>query len=59
MSSRNAVKDDFMWVMQCMEENRLAVDPMITHRCSFSGLLDEFPQWTKPGSHVVKAVVEF
>ena len=59
MSSRNAVRDDFLWVMQCMEENRLAVDPMITHRCTFANLLDEFPQWTKPESHVVKAVVEF
>lgn len=59
MSSRNAVRDDFLWVMQCMAENRLAVDPMITHRCSFSHLLDEFAHWTHPESHVVKAVVEF
>lgn len=59
MGSRNALREDFMWVMQCMEAGSLALEPMITHRSSFSDLLDNFALWTKPESRVIKAIVEF
>jgi len=59
LSSRNARREDFDWVMQCMEENKLIVDPMITHRCTFTELVSEFPSLTRPESAVIKAVVAF
>lgn len=59
LSSRNATREDFLWVMECMENQRLVIDPLITHRCSFENLIDHFQQWTKPGTTVIKAIVEF
>jgi 2-desacetyl-2-hydroxyethyl bacteriochlorophyllide A dehydrogenase len=59
MGSRNALKDDFLWVLQCMGNGSLACDAMITHRSSFADLLDNFSQWTRPESRIIKAIVEF
>ncbi len=58
LSSRNATKDDFTWVMQSLEEGTVVVEPLMTHRCRFDQMLEQFESWGKPGSGVVKAVVE-
>jgi len=58
LSSRNANKEDFEWVMQCMAEGKVNTDPMVTHRCQFSETIDTFASWTKPETGVVKAVIE-
>ena len=59
LSSRNASREDFAWVMECIAANKLTVEPMITHRCSFIELIDQFSHWTRPENSVIKAVVEF
>ena len=58
LSSRNATKEDFLWVMECMEKGLVVTEPMITHRCGFDNLLDNFKSWLEPESKVIKAVVE-
>ena len=59
MSSRNATTEDFLKVMGLMEAGKLDVAPWITHRVSAAGLVETFPQWVKPESGVLKAVVEW
>lgn len=58
LSSRNATRDDFLWVMKCMEEDRLFVDSMISHRCAFGQVPERFKEWSKPGFGVIKAMAE-
>lgn len=59
LSSRNATREDFLWVMECMEQGKVVTDPMVTHRCTFDRLIDNFDHWTTPEAEVVKAVIEF
>lgn len=58
LSSRNATPDDFAWVIECMEKGLAKTAPFITHRCAFDELTERFESWTKPGSGVIKAVIE-
>ena len=58
LSSRNATRDDFLWVMKCMEEDRLLVDSMISHRCAFGQVPERFKEWSLPGSGVIKAMAD-
>jgi 2-desacetyl-2-hydroxyethyl bacteriochlorophyllide A dehydrogenase len=58
MSSRNAFKSDFEFVVQCMKENRLRASAYITHRTKFTRLKNEFHKWLDPKSGIIKAVVE-
>jgi hypothetical protein len=59
LSSRNALREDFLWVMECLENHRLIVKPMITHRCTFPQIIEKFQHWTQPEAKVIKAMVEF
>ena len=59
LSSRNACREDFLWVMECMEKGHVVTNPLITHRCRFENLIDHFQQWTSPEARVIKAMVEF
>jgi threonine dehydrogenase-like Zn-dependent dehydrogenase len=58
LSSRNATREDFLWVMKCMKENRLLVNSMITDRCTFVQAPKCLKDWSIPGSGVIKAMVE-
>lgn len=58
LSSRNATKEDFAWVIESMENGQVSVDPLLTHRCGFDQMLDQFDSWGKPETGVIKAVVE-
>lgn len=58
MSSRNATRADFDVVMNALKNKQ--IDPLtyITHRAKFNEVKDEFPGWLKPGTGVIKAMVE-
>lgn len=58
LSSRNATKEDFEWVIKCMEEDKVILDPIITHRTSLEDMISSFPSWLDPKTGVIKAVVE-
>lgn len=58
MSSRNATKADFAYVMQCMKRGLVQPSTYITHRTGFSNVKDEFAQWLNPAMGVIKAMVE-
>jgi len=57
LSSRNATRDDFSYVINSMK-NKL-VDPAayITHRVSFDEVKKNFEGWLNPANRVIKAIV--
>ena len=57
-ASRNALPADFERIIRLIEEGRIDTRPWITHRCSFDGLAENFPSYTRPETGVIKAMVE-
>lgn len=58
MSSRNACREDFEYVISCMKKELVKPTTYITHRVSFDQLKEEFPGWLNPSSGVIKAMVD-
>ncbi|MBS1933463.1 MAG: zinc-binding alcohol dehydrogenase family protein [Bacteroidetes bacterium] len=58
MSSRNATRQDFEFVVRCLKEKRINPSNYITHRVKFAEVKDEFASWLKPENGVIKAMVE-
>ncbi len=57
MSSRNATRDDFNYVLQCLKQQLVDPAAYITHRTVFDKVKDEFEHWLQPSSGVIKAMV--
>lgn len=58
MSSRNANRTDFEYVVACMKKGSVNPANYITHRVLFNQVKDEFANWLKPEFGVIKAMVE-
>ncbi len=57
MSSRNATKADFDFVIDNIKSKRIDVQKFITHRIPFESAGAEFPNLLNPANGVVKAVI--
>lgn len=57
MASRNAVPGDFRRIIQLIEEGQIDTRPWITHHAAFEEMIDAFPEWMKPETRVIKAMV--
>ena len=58
MSSRNATREDFEYVIDCIKNGFINPLNYITHRVKFDELKDVFEGWTKPSTGVIKGMVE-
>ena len=58
MGSRNATRADFEYVLNVIQSGQIDVGPYISHRCKFEEMIEEFEDWLKPESKVIKAIVE-
>jgi 2-desacetyl-2-hydroxyethyl bacteriochlorophyllide A dehydrogenase len=58
LASRNALPDDFTRIIRLIEEGVIDTKPWITHHARFDDLIATFPDWLKPASGVIKAVVD-
>lgn len=58
MSSRNATREDFEHVMDCINKKLIDPSAYITHRVKFEKVKNEFEQWLDPANGVIKAMVE-
>ena len=58
MSSRNALPDNFTFIIQKMEEGVIDTSKWITHRVGFDDLVSQFAELVDPKGWVVKAVVQ-
>jgi 2-desacetyl-2-hydroxyethyl bacteriochlorophyllide A dehydrogenase len=57
MSSRNATRDDFNWVIESMKNKQVNPSTYITHRVNFDEVKDDFENWLNPATGVIKAMV--
>ena len=57
MSSRNATKEDFDYVMSCMKKGWIKPSTYITHTVSFEEVKSEFAKWPDPGYGAIKAMI--
>jgi 2-desacetyl-2-hydroxyethyl bacteriochlorophyllide A dehydrogenase len=57
LSSRNALPREFRRIIQLIEEGRIDTRPWITHQAPFDAMINEFPNWLKPETRVIKAIV--
>jgi len=58
ISSRNANRADFEYVIDTIRNGRIDTDAFITHRVRFDGMIAAYESWLKPETGVIKAVVE-
>jgi len=57
LASRNALPGDFTEIISLIEGGRINTAPWITHRSDFDSMAGRFPEWLKPETGVIKAVV--
>ncbi len=58
MSSRNATREDFEFVIKCMKNKKINPTDYITHRVKFDQVKNEFHNWLDPANGVIKAMIE-
>lgn len=58
LSSRNATREDFEYVMLSIRSGRIDTDSFITHRVDLDHMIDTYESWLKPESGVIKAMVQ-
>ncbi|CAN7623424.1 zinc-binding alcohol dehydrogenase family protein [Paenibacillus sp. LjRoot153] len=58
LSSRNATREDFEYVMESIRSGNIDTDPFITHRVDLDHMIDTYETWLKPESGVIKAMVQ-
>lgn len=58
MSSRNATRADFGYVISLIKKKEIDPTIFITHRVNFDQVKDEFANWLNPDYRVIKAMVE-
>lgn len=57
MASRNALSRDFSRIITLIESGKINTAPWITHHADFAEVPAIFPNWLKPETGVIKAVV--
>ena len=58
MSSRNATREDFEHVINCLKSGAVNPTTYITHRVAFGQVGNAFASWLDPANGVIKAMVE-
>jgi threonine dehydrogenase-like Zn-dependent dehydrogenase len=58
LGSRNALRADFERVVAAIEDGRVPLKHLLTHRTSLAGALADLPHWATRKSGLVKALVE-
>jgi 2-desacetyl-2-hydroxyethyl bacteriochlorophyllide A dehydrogenase len=57
-SSRNALRQDFMTVIEAVKKGEIQPTTYITHRVNFDDAGEAFAGWTDLGNGVIKAMIE-
>lgn len=57
LASRNALTRDFSRIIELIGDGRIDTRPWITHRAPFESVPAAFPDWVRPETGVIKAVV--
>lgn len=59
MSSRNATRNDFEFVIREIKDKIIDPSVLITHKVSFDKAANEFEKFADPANKVIKAIIEF
>ena len=59
LATRNSTGKDFQHIIGLMESGKIDTTPWITHRARCEDMIAHFPDWIKPETGVIKAIVEF
>jgi 2-desacetyl-2-hydroxyethyl bacteriochlorophyllide A dehydrogenase len=57
LASRNALPADFDRIIKLIEEGQINTQPWVTHHTSFAGIAEDFPNFLKPETRVIKAMI--
>jgi len=57
MSSRNATKNDFVFVIECIKNGLIDPSNYVTHRLAFDQVKERFAELLDPARKVIKAIV--
>ena len=57
LASRNALPPEFTRIITLIEDGQLDTRPWLTHHADFAELIRVFPEWLKPETGVIKAIV--
>jgi 2-desacetyl-2-hydroxyethyl bacteriochlorophyllide A dehydrogenase len=58
LASRNALSRDFPRIVQLIEDGKIDTRPWITHHAAMLDVPRVFPDWLRPETGVIKAVIE-
>ncbi|MBW1697085.1 MAG: zinc-binding alcohol dehydrogenase family protein [Deltaproteobacteria bacterium] len=58
LASRNATREDFVRVIEALQAGEVTTSGFVTHRAPLEALEEHFESWARPGSGVIKAMVE-
>ena len=58
-ASRNALTEDFHYIIQLMEAGKINTDAWITHRIAFEDIANSFESLLQSGNELVKAIITF
>jgi alcohol dehydrogenase len=57
-ASRNALPGDFTRIINLIRDGQIRTAPWITHRTTYREMVKDFPEFTRPETGVIKAVVD-
>jgi 2-desacetyl-2-hydroxyethyl bacteriochlorophyllide A dehydrogenase len=57
LASRNATARNFRHILALAESGTIDTRPWITHRAPLADVVDQFPEWIKPASRTIKAMI--
>lgn len=58
IASRNALKDDFEFVIQAIRDGKIDTDKVHTHETTLEGAVDDLPAWAADRDAVIKAIIK-
>jgi threonine dehydrogenase-like Zn-dependent dehydrogenase len=58
IGSRNALRSDFEGVMAAIEDGRVPLPRLLTHRTTLDRVATDLERWTKQKQGLVKALIE-
>jgi len=58
MSSRNATKQDFDYVLKSLKSGSISPKKYITHRGAFDALTQNFDEWIDPKNNAIKIIID-
>ena len=58
LASRNALPQEFRFIIEKIEEGQIDTRPWITHRTAFDDVIEAFPTLIRPETGVIKAIID-